>query len=567
MADNDSVDPRIALGVEPISAESPGGEDVKYEPEYEALTEEVGKMDLDGPTAVDWQKAVEMSSDLLRLKTKDFKVAGYYAYGLARLEGLAGLTVGLKVISGLIENFWDTGFPPPRRERARVGAVDWLAEKTGPTIAEITVDEKNAEDVLTALDAVDAVDRLLEEKAEKTQANLSDLLRPLRERKQDAEFIKQQQAEKEAAAAAAPPPEPEPEAPAAPAAPTPAAATPAPPKQAAETSALAAPAAPAATGPAPAASAAVEAPRASGPELDRAVSATRSNILAFARGVRAADIGDPRAYTLSRAATWLAVNGAPPVQNGETMLPPPQNDVVTTIETMVGAENHTGLIEQCENVAATSLFWLDPHRHVANALGALGHSQAQAAVVAQVSAFLQRFPSLPGLKFQGGRPFADDQTRMWITDAVLPSGGGSGGGGGGNAEIEEAYGNARGLAATGKLDQGVALLTEGRNSAAGGRDRFLWDLAKARLAVDAGLDEAAHGLLSGLGRQAEAADLEAWEPDLSEQVTRMLLQTIRKDGVRQSLDEDSVKATEAALAARLYRLNMSAALEIMRNQP
>jgi type VI secretion system protein VasJ len=573
----DLDDSRLSLGTEPIPGGDPAGENARDDTEFDTLSTEVAKMDVDGPNAVDWRKVQELSEALLRDRTKDYLIAAYYAYALGREEGMRGLAVGLGVFAGMVETFWDSGFPPPRRERARVGAADWLAERFGPTLADVEVTADNAVDILATLRAAEEVDRLLDEKTEKTQANLGELLRPLRGKRQDAQFILDEKKKAEEAAAAATDaatdaataaPEPEAEKPA-----ESDAAEPAPAPSTAPSAAPSAPtqapppaqAAPAAGGPAPAVVAAPVTPTASGPELERAVSAMRSNMLGFARGLRAANGSDPRAYALHRLAVWLPVTDLPPDTGGETLLPAPQGDVVSSIDGLVNAANPAALIERCESVTEDSLFWLDPHRHVANALGAQGLEPARRAVVSEVAALLLRFPRLIELKFQGGTPFADEQTRLWLTETVLPSGGGDGTGGGGDeSTVAQALSEARGLAANGKLDEAAEVLTNGGRTAGGGRTRLLWDMAKAELCMAIGETAAAYQMLSELDAKHCGANLEDWDPAIAERMAGLLLQSVKRGGADPILGEEGAAKRSNELAARLYRLNMSSALGIMR---
>jgi type VI secretion system protein VasJ len=588
MADLD--DPRMSLGTDSVPGGEPAGESAREDAAFEALSEEVAKMEIDGPNAVDWGKVACSSEALLRDRSKDFLVAGYYAYALGREEGLRGLAVGLGVIAGIVETYWDTAFPPPRRERARVGAIDWLAERFGPTLNDLEVGAANADAVMAALEMAERVDQLIDERAEKTQANLGDLLRPLRAKRQDAQFILDQrrQAEEAATAAAeaplpigsgsaaptsdalasdAPAPAGEAAAQQAPvAAPTNSqqAATPAPPPPSMPPAPAPAPVP--SSAPIPAAAAVPELPASAGPEFERSVSAFRSSTLGFARAMRAASPADPRAFTLHRFAVWLPIVALPPDTSGETMLPPPEQDQIRAIEGLTSADNHGDLIGLCEAASEDRLFWLDPHRHVANALGALGHDNARAAVLSSVAAFVGRFPRLLDLKFQGGTPFADDQTRLWLTETVFKSGDGEEGGGlgGDDGDVGAALSEAKGLAANGKQDEAARMLTESGRSAAGGRNRLLWDLAKADLCLSMGMADAAYHMLTALDERLEAMDLESWEPALAERLYTLRLRSLKRVDPNEILAKEDVQRLTGELAARLYRLNLAAALGIMR---
>ena len=581
-------DPRLALGTEPIPGADPAGENARYDPSYDALTEEVGKMETGGPTAVDWPKVAEMSGALLRDKTKDILVASYLAYALQRTEGVPGLAVGLGVLANLVETYWETGFPPLKRERARVGAVEWLAERVGPALTDLQVDEGNAAQIMAAFEAVDRLDRALDEKTTKSQANLSEMLRPLRERNRDAEFVESERAAREAAAAA-PLPEPAPTAPSETAAvaetptageapavsdasppPSPASSAPPPPEPAAAPAPVTAPPAPAtatpasAGGPAPAVEAAPDLAGVSGPEFERAVREFRSGALKFARGLRAANASDARSYALQRVVSWLAVHNSPPAANGATQLPEPPADDVSRLKSLADAGNHEAMIGACEEMTATHLFWLDPHRHLSTALAALGHQDARAAVDTQVAAFVSRFPDVVTLSFQSGKPFADETTRFWV-DEISPSKAGGDAGVGEGSPANDALAEARNLVLGGKPGEAAALFTEGRRSAEGGRARLLWDLAKTRFCLDAGYGPAAASLALSMDEAVKAHDLEAWEPRLCEEITLTALRALSAPSASDEGPSEEDRTRLMDLTIRLYRLNMSSALEIMRS--
>ena len=224
--------------------------------------------------------------------------------------------------------------------------------------------------------------------------------------------------------------------------------------------------------------------------------------------MRAASPADPRSFALHRVSLWLPVVDLPPDDGGVTMLPAPDQDQVTAIRALASAGNHVEVVNLCEAATEDRLFWLDPHRYAANALVALGHEGAHAALISGVSAFLNRFPRILDLKFQGGTPFADDQTRLWLSETVLKSGDAEGGGGGSDDDgAGAALAEAKGLAASGKQDEAARVLTDGGRGAEGGRSRLLWDLAKAELCLSMGMADAAYGMLTALDERLGPMDL------------------------------------------------------------
>lgn len=63
------------------------------------------------PTAGDWLKVFNLTHDALAHKTRDLRLAAYLAEAAVKLHGFAGLRDGLRVMRGLIEEFWPHLYP------------------------------------------------------------------------------------------------------------------------------------------------------------------------------------------------------------------------------------------------------------------------------------------------------------------------------------------------------------------------------------------------------------------------------------------------------------------------
>lgn len=73
-------------------------------------------IDVDGdapPATDDWAEVADASCMILTEEGKDLEVAAWLIEALLRLDNLAGLVAGLRITSGLVENFWDTVYPLP----------------------------------------------------------------------------------------------------------------------------------------------------------------------------------------------------------------------------------------------------------------------------------------------------------------------------------------------------------------------------------------------------------------------------------------------------------------------
>ncbi|WP_224983054.1 type VI secretion system protein TssA [Geomonas agri] len=102
----------------PISSESPAGSDLRYTTVYEEIMEArrcedavaMGDWQHDVKQA-NWDKAISLATAALGEKTKDLQIAAWLAEGLTVTEGFAGLELGLELITGLAERFWETVYP------------------------------------------------------------------------------------------------------------------------------------------------------------------------------------------------------------------------------------------------------------------------------------------------------------------------------------------------------------------------------------------------------------------------------------------------------------------------
>lgn len=60
-----------------------------------------------------WREVKRLGITCLSGWSKDFAIAAWLIEALVRLDGLPGLTAGAALISGLLERYWESGFPRP----------------------------------------------------------------------------------------------------------------------------------------------------------------------------------------------------------------------------------------------------------------------------------------------------------------------------------------------------------------------------------------------------------------------------------------------------------------------
>lgn len=551
-----SFDPRVAIGSAPVTVDAPAGADPRGGVEFEELETEMRRMETDGPLAVNWRQVIALSSGIIETRGKDLLIGAWLAYGLAREEKLHGLAVGLGILRGMVAEHWEQMQPPAARERARVGVLEWLVGRATP-LCESDVQESDWTAALYAYDALSEIDTLTSERLKKEQVAYGDLmraLRPLRDtarrgleeqakaeaRAQEAKAQEAKAQEERAAQAAAPLPETAPSG-----HPQPGAAAPAATPQAAASTVTPA-SAPAATAPIDLAS------------IDQLPDTLRS----LSAALIAKNAADPRAYLLSRIASWWRIRQLPPHEGGRTGAMPPIEEMAAVAALRQAGQNEEAL-RALNDLVWTAPFWFEGHRLTADILAALGpsHADAQATVAGAMNLLFRRFPALLGFSFSDGKPFADPATRDWIAE----SGGGGGAGAASPADgLERALAEATALVAGGKAQDAIELLAGLTRGEIGGRVRLLRQITQARFCLDVGLIAAALPLLDHLEAVLKSHDLEAWEPALAVQVAELRFRALTHSEAPRLVAEERRRTGLEETRLRLVRLDLAAAARLFR---
>lgn len=153
MALAEEISSRAAKFLVPISDAEPSGQNASFDPRYEGIRAEMASLDSPTGGEIDWDEVARTTGELLETASKDLLVASYWTYALLQTEGPVGLATGIATIDGLLENFWETFFPPARRLRGRGNALGWLVDRLEATLPGIELDPSDRR-------AVDLVDTL-----------------------------------------------------------------------------------------------------------------------------------------------------------------------------------------------------------------------------------------------------------------------------------------------------------------------------------------------------------------------------------------------------------------------
>jgi type VI secretion system protein VasJ len=513
----------VKLGTEPISPSSPAGESIQYDAQFEQISNEIAKTKSLTGAVVDWDAVVQLSTTLLRSKSKDLRLASYLTAGLLHKNGWEGLLNGLEMTSGLLRGFWQTAYPELTRLRGRVGALQWLDDRFAFTFKNGSMRAPSDELALELETIAGSFETTVQELLEDQSPAFSEMLDAVR-------------AQAEAVRARA---------------------------RAAEAAQLER----------ERQDAAVESGDVSrSEEADKVFEECATKLLKVAAFLRSQDLSSPLPYRISRSIVW-GWRLEPPAQNdGVTYLPAPTADVPQRLESSVAQKDWMPMLAEVEASFADFPFWFDLQRYAVIALGGLGEKFAPArdAVVWELARFVTRMPEILKLRFSDGTPFAGPPARMWLDSDVLPvlATGRDGASGGesrvpaGSGEIAEAVREARAQAAGGNLAQAVGIFKAGIDRTTHGRGRFLWRLELAKLCMEIGRPQLALPLLTALDAEVARFSLEEWEPELSLSVVQSLFQCRQKLAGDMPDRSPDVEQQLGQLFDRLCRLDVNVALTI-----
>ncbi|MEW5725164.1 MAG: type VI secretion system protein TssA [Thermodesulfobacteriota bacterium] len=507
----------LELGKTPISAEQPAGEDARYEPEFEELQAEIDKMSVAtaGGAGINWARVLDLSTRILGEKSKNIQVAAYLGAALIETRKLEGFGLGLVVLKDLVENFWETMYPPLKRKRGRFNAVTWWMDRCEAFFDGFTASPLPEEEAAALKENLAALDSALsskDEEAPMVTPKLRDLVARLPVIPKEA-----------------PPAE------AVPAAPT------------------AAPAAPGAP---------VD-QVGSSQDAEKLIEFGLTQLAKVAEYYLNNDPANPLAYRLNRVVAWLPVDGLPAAEGGRTLLAPPDPAVRNAFDNLWTNKEYQDLVQGVEARVGEFLFWLDLSRISAQALEEMGgqYRAAAAAVALETALYVGRLPGLAKLTFSDGTPFADGQTKAWL-QTIAPGGGAeepaAPGLGGVDAALAEAVSQAQSLMKDGQKEEAVRLLSDGLARVGSGQARLTWRMALTRFLQTAGLGELAKPNYDLMLDQLDEFRLEEWNPSLALGCLKLVYEGLADD------NDDEVKAKARRCLDRIARINPAEAMSLWR---
>ncbi len=137
----------------PIPGDNPCGSNLLYSGLHDQIRE-ARRADADLPQGewsreiktADWLQVKELAVTALTAQTKDLQVAAWLVEALVKLHGFAGLFDGLKLMRGLLTDFWDNVYPEADDGdlEARANALSFLDSRTAFTLKEIPITDSTS---------------------------------------------------------------------------------------------------------------------------------------------------------------------------------------------------------------------------------------------------------------------------------------------------------------------------------------------------------------------------------------------------------------------------------------
>jgi type VI secretion system protein ImpA len=455
----------------PISAESPAGENLRYAPVFDKI-KEARREDDDAPQGdwarerklADWPLTIKLISETLATKSKDLQLVAWLAEAMLIREGISGLREVLDLARGYVENFWEGLYPELEDGDAefRATPLQWIGERLEIQLKQSRLTKKGlnwfqykesravgtqeaadteakqqarakaiADGKLTQEDfdadfdatpkqfyvdllaACDAALESLQSLSNRCDEKFGDVAPSFSRLKGSLEEVRQTvktllQKKREK----------EPDEPAADAAPE------AEPEPEAEVEAGAAEPEPVATGAAAAPARArvrVKAGGLAAEPVDREDAIAR--VVNAAQFLRVQDAYSPAPYLLLRGLRWGELRAAAN-EIDQTMLAAPSTETRQNLKRLALEANWAEVLHAGETAMGMECGrgWLDLQRYVARACYELGsyYEPIRAGVISALRGLLADYPQLTEMTLMDDTPTANNETQAWLKEEVLP---------------------------------------------------------------------------------------------------------------------------------------------------
>jgi type VI secretion system protein VasJ len=508
----------------PFPGDNRVGEYVRFDPTYDKVKFEI--MKLTAPAAgaeggIDWKAIADGSAELLSSKTKDLNLAAFLCLAQCKLEGYMGLAQGLRIISKLLDNYWEDMFPPTARMKARTQVFQWMDERLSAMIGALEPQPTDAPSLRECKEIADDLQNKVAALVKGPVTGFSQLRTEINLR---VEKLPAKPAEDQQKAAK----DPEKEQPA--------------PEQKEKRQTAGTPAQ------------AIETPT-----KIESIAEGLTAIGHIVHLIRAVQPLNSIAYRLARIIAWEEMKELPPQEEGGTTpLTGPRPDAVEPLRLMFKASNWKDLTEEAEAMflSGGGTIFFDLQRYVALGLAAQGGNEAADAVLFETGRLVSRLPGLKTLKFATGLPFADPTTLGWLDEAAQKA---SGTGGKVTAIEDESWlKEPLEKAQKGNISEALQQLSTAVSEAKGPKEAMKRRLAAAKLFINFGYPQWAIPLLNSLDSAMGEVNLVSWDPVFCAEVWGSHIRALQQLEATDKLGEEDRK-TLNKLRQNLFEADLALA--------
>ncbi|MGF1767862.1 type VI secretion system protein TssA [Enterovibrio makurazakiensis] len=239
---------------------------------------------------------------------------------------------------------------------------------------------------------------------------------------------------------------------------------------------------------------------------DRAVKQTLLKVSEFVSELDGGGIA--LSLRLRRFSVWFSITSVPEAEaNGETQLMPVSLDRISEYEEQLNRGADHALWRKVEQSLTVAPYWIDGHFLSYRIALKLGNAEWADTIASETRAFVKRLPLVAELKFKGGAPFVNDETRRWLNEGETSSTGSSG-----ISDWDVKRKEAFTLADEGGLSVALAMLNDGLSASTEPRDQFYWRMLSADVMRRHQLSAMAEQQYQILLEQTTRTSLVDWEP-------------------------------------------------------
>ncbi len=501
-------------------ATSPEGDDPRYSDSFVAIKQEIDKL-----ADTDYQLVIDEAISILTTEAKDLRVAGYLILGLAYLDGIKGLVIGLQVYVQLLDRYFANSFP--QKISAKITAVTWLNNNKLLFYLQNKESEIEPHQLTEATELVTKLNALVKTGlAEQEDITLPEftILNSWLDKFSKLVKAKENEIKKKEEAKL---------------------------KSNTTTTAAVSSSSGSASPLGGTSLGTIETDR----DVSSAINTLVKHLLSGEKYIQAIGLG--------RATHWNMA-GLPVNENGKTRLPAPRTAGINAIKQLLAKGDNKAALVQCETMMFEPgcNFLLDLQFMSYTAAKNMQREDVSKYIALQTVILLQRLSGIEGLKYNDDTPFAQADTSMWLDEINSMGGGGSSL----QLELDEALDTtieqARSVAKSKNLQEGLAVFS--KYNAYTEKQRFKMKLHMAIMCMEDNRPELALPVLDDLHEKAEQYSLAMWDSTLHILLLKNMQNAIRGLIVTSS-DEDKLlyEARLVTISNQICKTDIQQALSVL----